>query len=96
MKRQLKKETKMIAVVKANGYGHGAIQVAKTALQAGADYLAVALLEEALELRKAGIDAPILVFGYVHPKDAQVAASNRFTLTVYHKEIGRASCRERV
>lgn len=86
MKRQLKKETKMIAVVKANGYGHGAVQVAKTALQAGADYLAVALLEEALELREAGIDAPILVFGYVHPKDAQVAASNRFTLTVYHKE----------
>src|SRR5690625_1976304 len=82
IKGTLPADTKIFAVVKANGYGHGAVQVAKAALEAGADYLAVALLEEALELREAGIDAPILVFGYVHPKDAQVAVRNRFKLTV--------------
>jgi alanine racemase len=51
----------LMAVVKADGYGHGAVQVAKAAIQAGADYLAVALLDEALELREAGITHPILV-----------------------------------
>ena len=49
------------AVVKANGYGHGAVEVARTALAAGAEGLCVALVHEAVELRDAGIDAPILV-----------------------------------
>ncbi|MBD3290300.1 alanine racemase [candidate division KSB1 bacterium] len=54
---------KIMAVVKANAYGHGAVEVAVTALKSGASYLAVALIEEGLELRNAGITAPILVFG---------------------------------
>ncbi|MDD4073631.1 MAG: alanine racemase, partial [Desulfobacterales bacterium] len=55
---------KVMAVVKANGYGHGSIEVSRVALQNGADYLGVARVEEALVLRRAGIDAPILIFGY--------------------------------
>ncbi|MFW6106068.1 MAG: alanine racemase [Desulfovermiculus sp.] len=55
--------TRFMAVVKANGYGHGSVAVAQTALQNGADSLAVARLDEALELRRAGIQAPLLVFG---------------------------------
>lgn len=86
IKKQIPEETKIFAVVKANGYGHGAIPVAKSALEAGANYLAVALLEEALELRKAGIDAPILVFGYVPPEVAPIAAKYRITLTVFQLE----------
>ncbi|MEJ6761197.1 MAG: alanine racemase [Candidatus Planktophila sp.] len=60
----LKKEagTNLLAVVKADAYGHGLVPVAKTALTAGATYLGVALLEEAVELREAGIDAPILAW----------------------------------
>jgi len=60
----LKKEagTDLLAVVKADAYGHGLVPVAKTALAAGATYLGVALLEEAIELREAGIDAPILAW----------------------------------
>jgi len=54
--------TKLLAVVKADAYGHGLIPVAKAALSAGADYLGVALLEEAIALREAGIDAPILAW----------------------------------
>ena len=51
----------IMAVVKANAYGHGAVTVARTALQNGASCLAVANLAEAIQLRRAGIDAPILV-----------------------------------
>ena len=49
------------AVVKANGYGHGSVEVARTALEAGAEGLCVALVGEAAELRAEGIDAPILL-----------------------------------
>ncbi|MFH7819969.1 alanine racemase [Neobacillus thermocopriae] len=76
----------MIAVVKANAYGHGDIQVAKTALEAGATYLAVAFLDEAIALRNNGINAPILVLGASRPQDCQIAARNHITLTVFQKE----------
>ena len=54
--------TKLLAVVKADAYGHGLIPVAKAAVSAGADYLGVALLEEAIALREAGIETPILAW----------------------------------
>ena len=54
----------IIAVVKANAYGHGAVPVARTSLQAGATRLAVARLIEGIELRRAGLTAPILIMGY--------------------------------
>ena len=54
-------DAKVMAVVKANGYGHGAIQVAEAALEAGAHGLCVALVQEGIELRRAGIENPILL-----------------------------------
>jgi alanine racemase len=86
IKKKLSTETKVMAVVKADGYGHGSIQVAKKALEAGADYLAVALLEEAIKLRKASITAPILVLGWVPPESAVEACNNEITLTFFQKE----------
>jgi alanine racemase len=62
-----------LVVVKANGYGHGAVPVARTALAAGADWLGVAELPEAFELRAAGIDAPILA--WLHGPNADFAAA---------------------
>jgi len=62
IRQLLKPSTQLMSVVKANGYGHGAIAVARTALSAGASWLAVATVEEGIELRRAGIDAPILLF----------------------------------
>ena len=59
----MKPETKLCAVVKANAYGHGAAVVAKACDEGGADYFAVALLEEGVELREAGITKPIMVLG---------------------------------
>lgn len=55
--------TRLCAVVKADGYGHGAVECAGAALQAGAAWLAVATVEEAAELREAGIEAPVLIMG---------------------------------
>ncbi|MET0955448.1 MAG: alanine racemase [Cryobacterium sp.] len=62
-----------MAVVKANGYGHGAAPVARAALEAGADWLGVADIDEALALRAAGIDAPLLA--WLHDPDADFAAA---------------------
>ncbi|TQS76417.1 alanine racemase [Ornithinibacillus gellani] len=86
LQKKLPSETEVIAVVKANAYGHGSVPVAKRALRAGAKALAVALLEEAMELREAGITAPILVLGWVAPTFATVAAANQITLTYFQKE----------
>ncbi|MGG1680231.1 alanine racemase [Neobacillus sp. NRS-1170] len=86
IKNQLPKEVDIIAVVKANAYGHGDAKVAETALAAGAAYLAVAFMDEAIALRKKGIQAPILVLGASRPQDVQMAAKNQITLTVFQKE----------
>lgn len=83
LKQQLKKDVDVIAVVKANGYGHGSVRVAEAAIEAGATSLAVAILEEAVELRLAGITAPILVLGWVDPRFADVAIEHDLTLTVF-------------
>ena len=58
------KDKEIIAVVKADAYGHGAIDIAPVLLENGADKLAVAVITEALELRKSGINAPIVILGY--------------------------------
>lgn len=86
MKKILPIEVKMFAVVKANAYGHGDYEVAKTALDAGVEFLAVAFLDEALALRAQGITAPILVLGASKPESAGVAAAARVTLTVFSIE----------
>ncbi len=86
IKKLLPQEVEMIAVVKANAYGHGDVQVAETALEAGASYLAVAFLDEAIALRERGIKAPILVLGASRAKDVQTAVKYQVTLTVFQEE----------
>ena len=66
LKGLLSPQTKLMAVVKADAYGHGAVSVAKTVCQAGAEWLAVATLPEGIELREAGIKQPILLLGAIH------------------------------
>ena len=61
-------KARLMAVVKANGYGHGAIEIAQCALQNGAEILGVARIGEGIRIRKAGIEAPILIFGYTLPQ----------------------------
>ncbi|MFD2923209.1 alanine racemase [Halobacillus naozhouensis] len=86
MDKRLPPRTGIYAVVKANAYGHGDIQVAKQAIEAGAERLAVSLLDEAIKLRRAGITAPILVMGWIRPEDAPVAADQDIAVPVFQKE----------
>jgi alanine racemase len=72
-----------MAVVKANGYGHGAVEVAREALHNGAQYLGVARINEAIPLREAGLSAPILIFGYSPPDLAPILIDYELTQTVY-------------
>lgn len=80
----------LMAVVKANGYGHGAVPVARTALEAGATWLGVAMIEEGLELRQAGIDAPVLVLSEPPPEAAGALLSAGLTATVYTQRFAEA------
>ena len=73
---------RLLAVVKADAYGHGAVPVARTVLRAGASWLGVALVEEALELRDAGISAPVLVLSEPHPAAADACAERAIAVTV--------------
>ena len=93
LKQVIDPGSKFMAVVKADAYGHGAVRVAQKALKTGADWLGVARPEEAFELRKAGIDAPILVFGYVHPAQAAMVNDLDLVVTVCGLEMAAALSR---
>ncbi len=86
-RKHLAAGTKLLASVKANAYGHGAVEIARRAVAAGADYLGVAFLDEALQLRASGVDAPILVLGYTPPAGFPVARENGITVTLYRDEM---------
>ncbi|MGA1276296.1 MAG: alanine racemase, partial [Gemmobacter sp.] len=78
------------AVVKADGYGHGAVMAAQTALLNGASHLAVASFLEAMALRDAGVDAPILVLTYAPDHAVRRAVQRNITLTCFDLEQARA------
>jgi alanine racemase len=81
--RDLVAPASVCAVVKADGYGHGAVAVGRAALDAGAGSLAVALVEEGVQLRDAGIDAPILVLSEPVPAAADSVVAHGLTPVVY-------------
>lgn len=83
LKNKLGANTKLMAVIKANAYGHGALKISRVALNNGADSLGVALLEEAMELKEEGINAPILVFGYISSFDLEKAIERKIRQTVF-------------
>lgn len=85
-KANLKPSTKLCAVVKADAYGHGAVRVAQEAARNGADFLAVALLQEAVKLRDAGIDIPILILGSMLPEVAEIVVRYNLSHAVFDEE----------
>src|SRR5690606_25252290 len=90
LKAMVGPDVMLTAVVKADAYGNGAVAVARTALLNGAGHLAVAALGEALELREAGIDAPILVLSYTAPAAVRHAVRHDITVTVFDLALARA------
>jgi alanine racemase len=88
--RALAGPARFCAVVKADGYGHGDVPVAEAALAAGADWLAVALVEEGVRLREAGVTAPILLLSQPAEGDAGELVGWNLTPTVYTVSFARA------
>lgn len=79
----------IMAMVKANGFGHGALAVSTTALLNGASYLGVATVNEASELREAGVVAPILCMGYTPPWAVRQAIRYNLALTLYDPDLAK-------
>jgi alanine racemase len=74
---------RLMAVVKADAYGHGSVEVARACVEAGADSLAVVTVEEGVELRRAGLEVPILVFTDLLPDRLPLAVEHRMAVTVH-------------
>ncbi|MCX5680534.1 MAG: alanine racemase [Candidatus Omnitrophica bacterium] len=90
VKRLVGKNTKVMAVVKANAYGHGTVEVSKVLESLGVDYLGVATMDEAVRLRDHGIKSPILVLGSVLPDEVHAAVEKDITLTLASDELLKA------
>jgi len=80
------KDASVMAIIKANGYGHGAVDIARTFLDNGADRLGVAILSEAIELRKSNITEPILILGYTPSSQFEKIIEYNLTQTIYNYE----------
>jgi alanine racemase len=80
----------VMAVVKADGYGLGAQWVAAAAMEGGASALAVACVDEGVQLRRAGYDGPILIMSYVAPDEAESAVRNKLTLVLHRSRTAHA------
>ncbi len=86
VRKCIKPTTLVSAVIKADGYGHGAVQIAKTFLENGANRLAVATLSEAVQLRKACDDTEIMILGYTPNEGAVEVIENRLIQALYNLE----------
>ena len=89
VKQKIATDTKLMLVVKADAYGHGSVVIAKE-FEKIADYFGVAEINEALELRAAGIQTPILILGYTSPHCFKSAVKNDITLTIFRYSDAKA------
>lgn len=96
IRRITNKNAEVMGVVKADAYGHGVMEVAKTLLENGASRLAVSMLDEAIQLRRTGIEVPILILGYTDPIRAAEIIENDVTQSVFSHELAQALSDEAV
>ncbi|AEY67814.1 alanine racemase [Clostridium sp. BNL1100] len=90
------KNAEIMGVVKADAYGHGVMEVAKTLLENGASRFAVSMLDEAIQLRRAGIEVPILILGFTDPIRASEIIENDVTQSVFSHDLAQALSDEAV
>lgn len=88
VRSKIKKDCKVLSVIKADAYGHGAVEVARTLKDS--DYFGVACLDEALELRENGIETPILILGYTNPREANLLAEQGITQCAFDEAYVKA------
>lgn len=96
IRRHMRKDAKLCAVVKADAYGHGAFAVARKAIAAGAEYLAVATISEAMKLREAGFTTPLLILGLTKPDSSFDIVDADLTQTVCRIDLVQALSAEAV
>ena len=89
IRRKVGPDCKIMAVVKADGYGHGDRQVSQVFQREGADWFAVSNIEEAMHLRQAGITKPILILGFTPVDRAAQLCANRISQTVFSLDYAR-------
>ncbi|MFZ5800614.1 MAG: alanine racemase [Candidatus Omnitrophota bacterium] len=93
IKRIVGKNVKVLCVVKADAYGHGMLEVSRRLVKLKADYLGVASIEEGIELRRAGVHTPALLFENILPQFAEVVVKNNLTATVCDEAVAKALSR---
>lgn len=89
IRKQIGNNVKLCCVIKANAYGHGAVQLAKVYEKLGADFFAVSNIEEAIQLRNNNITLPVLILGYTDPKCASLLSANDISQCVFSEEYGK-------
>ena len=90
IRRITNKKAEIMGAVKADAYGHGVMEVVRTLLDNGVTQLAVSMLDEAIQLRKLGIDVPILILNYTDPARADEIILNEVTQTVFSHDLAKA------
>lgn len=90
VRHHIHKSCELMGVVKADAYGHGVYAIVPVLLEHGVNRLAVSMIDEAIELRKSGIDVPILVLSYTDPRRASEIVAYRITQTVYSRDLAKA------
>lgn len=96
IRRHVGEQTRILGVVKADAYGHGYLEVAKTLLDSGADFLAVACLDEAVQLRLCGIAAPILILGHTANEYSSELVGRDIIPTCFNVELAQCVSRSAV
>lgn len=94
-RKKLPSTSKILCVIKADAYGHGAVPIAEF-LQNKCDFFGVACIEEAVELIKAGITVPILILGYVSPEVYNIAVKHNIRIPIFSYEMAKALSKEAV
>jgi alanine racemase len=90
LRRRCEPQVKMLAVVKADAYGHGLIPVGRRLARAGVDYLGVGSLEEGLALRRAGVSVPVLLLLGILPREAERAVSDDLEVALFRQDVAQA------
>lgn len=96
IRRYVKPRTKILGVVKADAYGHGFLEVSKTLIENGASELGVAFIDEAIQLRRCGIDKPILILGHTPLEYARELVEDEIMPSVFHAELAERISAEAV
>ncbi|GEK90529.1 alanine racemase [Alkalibacterium kapii] len=89
MKEKLRPDTKFMGVIKADAYGHGAVEVGRHLEKQNVDFLGVAVLDEAVELREAGIKCPILLLSPIEPETVLTAIEYDISMTVFSDTVAK-------